>query len=479
MSLEWIGVVFLLLGAWLLWSAPERLLSLQIMACVFGGSAAFSLPALGGATVAPGFAVLLLLALCVMKFGHLHSLLDAVAPRQAGFPLLLLVLWSMLSAVLLPRLFAGSVEVVSMNRSNVVLGMVPIEALAPGSGNITQTAYAAGELMVFAVALVFLRLEGGLARAGRALLWLAGLNLLAAAIDLGGYYSGLGNLLEPLQTANFAFMPEAAFGNVKRINGTFPEASAFAGFTLPLMAFCYVLWRERCWPRISGPLALGSLLALLLATSSAGYGGLGVYGALVLLISFVQGLRPGGRSHLWHYLGLGLSGALLLTALLALLPAVREQAWEIIESTLLYKAGSSSAIERGEWNLVSWHAFLETWGLGTGMGSARASSLPMVLLSNIGLPGCLLFMAFIGRALLARLPAGLDATQRSIVIAARHALLAALIIASLVASVFDLGVMFYLLCAIACCPSLLYASRHQQVLAPDRSSTALPAGVAA
>ncbi|MDO6387299.1 MULTISPECIES: hypothetical protein [unclassified Uliginosibacterium] len=470
MSLEWIGVVFLLLGAGLLWSAPERLLSLQIVACVFAGSAAFSLPALGGATVAPGFAVLLLLALCVLKFGHLHSMFEAMAPRQPGFPLLMLVVWGFVSAAVLPRLFGGEVDVVSMNRSSVVLGAVPVETLAPGSGNITQSVYAAGELVVFAVALVFLRLEGGLERAGRAMLWLAGLNLIAAVIDLGGYYSGLGNLLEPLQTANFAFMPEAAFGNVKRINGTFPEASAFAGFTLPLMAFCYVLWRERCWPRLSGPLALGSLLALLLATSSAGYGGLGVYAALVLVISFCEGWRPGGHTHLWHYLGLGLAAALVIGAILALLPAVREQAWDIIENTLLYKSSSSSAIERGEWNQISWQAFLDTWGLGAGMGSARASSLPMVLVSNVGLPGSLLFLAFLARVLLAKLPAGIDATQRALVIAARHGVLAALIIASLVASVFDLGVMFYLLCAIACCPALLYVPRRTPQARPVMAS---------
>lgn len=457
MVLEWVGMIFFLIGICLLWSAPERLLGLQIIACVFAGSAAISLPAVGGATVAPALATLLILMFCVIKFGHLNNLFSAMAPGQAGFWLLLLLVWSVFSAIVMPRVFAGDITVISMNRASMIPGqLIPLEALKPGSGNITQTAYIAGELFVFAVALIFLRLENGPNSATKAIMWLAGLNLLAASIDLFGYYSGLGNLLEPLQTANYAFMPEASFGSIKRINGTFPEASAFAGFTLPVFAFCYVLYREKLWPRISGTLALGNLFALLLATSSAGYGGLAVYGLLVLSGSFMSGLRRGGKTHLGHYLILIACGVLAVATLLTLMPTVREQAWSIIEDTLLYKSESSSAMERGEWNQISWYAFLDTWGLGAGLGSARASSLPMVMVSNLGLPGSLLFMAFLYRVLFGKLPEALDHTHRSIVTAARHAVAAALILASLVASVFDLGVLFYILCAISCSPALLY-----------------------
>lgn len=461
MVLEWIGMVFFIVGVCLLWSAPERLLGLQIIACVFAGSAAISLPAVGGATVAPALATLLILMFCVLKFGHLNNLFSAMAPGQAGFWLLMVLVWSVFSAIAMPRIFEGDVIVISMNRASMIPGqLIPLEALKPGSGNITQTTYIAGELFVFAVALIFLRLEGGLELATRAILWLAGLNLLAAGIDLFGYYSGLGNLLEPLQTANYAFMPEASFGSIKRINGTFPEASAFAGFTLPVFAFCYILYREKLWPRISGALALGNLAALLLATSSAGYGGLAVYGALVLLGSFISGFRRGGKTYLGHYVLLITCGLLAVLALLALMPSVREQAWSIFEDTLLYKSETASAIERGDWNNVSWHAFLDTWGLGTGLGSARASSLPMVLVSNLGLPGSLLFLAFLWRVLFGRLPDELDKTHRNIIKAARHAIMAALVLASLVASVFDLGVLFYILCAISCSPALLYRPEH-------------------
>lgn len=474
MALEWIGMVFLLVAMVFLWSRPERLLGLQIVATVFGGSAAISLPALGGTTVAPALLCLLILSLCILKFGHLNNLFECMRPGKAGFWLLMLTGWGMLSAAVLPRLFAGDVSVVSMNRAAFGAGDgVPIDLLIPGSGNITQPLYVAGELAVFSVALIFLQLENGLQLAARAIIWVAGLNVLAACIDLFGFYSGLGNLLEPLQTASFAFMPEAAFAGIKRINGTFPEASAFAGFTLPVLAFCYVLYREGLWRRTTGPLALASLVVLMLSTSSAGYGGIALYAAGVVAVSIASGFRRGGQTYLMHYLALAGWGALAITVLLIALPSLREQAWSIFESTLLYKGESSSALERGEWNLVSWNAFLDTWGLGVGLGSARASSLPMVLVSNLGLPGTLLFLAFIHQVLRGRLPDELDPRHRVIVRAARHGVGAALIVAVLVASVFDLGVLFYVFCAIACTPAMLYRP------AAAANLRALPGGVPA
>lgn len=466
MSLEWVGMVFFAIGLILLWSAPERLLALQIIACQFAGSAALGLPALGGATVAPGLAMLLILFICVVKYGHLGSLFEAMNAPHAGFWLLMILVWSVVSATLMPRIFAGDISVIAMDRNAFSAGtQVPVIPLGPGSGNITQTAYVAGELFVFCTALVFLRLHNGLRTAARAMLWLAALNLLAAGIDLFGYYSGLGNLLEPLQTAGYAFMPEASFGSIKRINGTFSEASSFAGFTLPVLVFSYVLYREGLWRRFSGPVALGSLVALMLATSSTGYGGLGIYGLAVLVVSFLSGLRRDGRTYLWHYLGLALWGGVALTIALLALPDLREQAWTIFENTVLYKGETASALERGDWNLVSWEAFLGTWGLGAGQGSARGSSLPLVILSNLGLPGMLLFLCFIGKVLAGKLPEGIDPLHRKIVIAARHAVFAALATALISATVFDLGVMFYVLCAIACAPSLLYVSERP---APDR-----------
>ena len=89
-------------------------------------------------------------------------------------------------------------------------------------------------------------------------------------------------------------------------------------------------------------------------------------------------------------------------------------------------------------------------GIGVGLGSARASSFALVLLSNVGVPGTLLFLAFLGRVLVPPPAAATDADDAEPVRrAARHAVLAGVIAATVSGVVFDLGVAFYAYAAAA------------------------------
>ena len=69
----------------------------------------------------------------------------------------------------------------------------------------------------------------------------------------------------------------------------------------------------------------------------------------------------------------------------------------VIDSTVGGKVHSRSGIERATWNWQAWSNFVDTYDLGVGLGSARASSFPLVVLSNRGLPGGLMFSAFLWR----------------------------------------------------------------------------------
>jgi hypothetical protein len=123
-------------------------------------------------------------------------------------------------------------------------------------------------------------------------------------------------------------------------------------------------------------------------------------GLAVLLLIF-------GISWLWRLLTGGLSRrdmALLLAAgagsATVLGFPVRggqlDPAARLIETTLLEKADSASGSERFYWNQKSWMAFLDTHGLGVGLGSSRASSTFVAILSQLGIAGALLFgFAFI------------------------------------------------------------------------------------
>src|SRR5271165_4296727 len=111
--------------------------------CLFGATAAIELPSLGGATILPSEAFLPFLLIRawwerpVRSFGRVH---------RAVFWLALAVAWGLLSAVVIPRLLSGYVDVKTVNRTGGRDGTFPLQ---PVSGNITQTGYACAGLAAF------------------------------------------------------------------------------------------------------------------------------------------------------------------------------------------------------------------------------------------------------------------------------------------------------------------------------------------
>ena len=77
-------------------------------------------------------------------------------------------------------------------------------------------------------------------------------------------------------------------------------------------------------------------------------------------------------------------GAVALAA-----PHVFTRVAEFAQATVLSKMQSSSGVERNSWNQQAWSNFRDSYGLGVGLGSARASGFALVLLSNVGLAGTL------------------------------------------------------------------------------------------
>jgi hypothetical protein len=135
-----------------------------------------------------------------------------------------------------------------------------------------------------------------------------------------------------------------------------------------------------------------------------------------------------------------------LTALVLELQIVTTVA-TFIDQTVLSKLESESGQERGTWNQTAWTNFLETYGLGTGLGSARASSFVLVVLSNVGVLGAVLFGGFLWSVL------RLSPRTTEVGFASRHAIAAYLIGASVSGTVFDLGALFYAFAALAAADS--------------------------
>jgi hypothetical protein len=74
---------------------------------------------------------------------------------------------------------------------------------------------------------------------------------------------------------------------------------------------------------------------------------------------------------------------------------VLEPFLRLFDTMVLEKGSSASAAERFYWNQKSLMAFLDTYGLGVGLGSSRASSTIFAIVSQLGIIGALLFMCIL------------------------------------------------------------------------------------
>ena len=121
-------------------------------------------------------------------------------------------------------------------------------------------------------------------------------NVLFAFLDLVTYATGTQWLLEFIRNAQYSLHIEEQISGLKRIVGSFTEASAFARSTLGALGFTGTLWLCGRRPALTGTLALASLALVVLSTSSTGLAGtlpvlLILYATALLRLGF-QPSRP-------------------------------------------------------------------------------------------------------------------------------------------------------------------------------------------
>lgn len=433
-----------------LFVSRSRALTLQLLWCLFGAAAAIALPALGGATVTPAVLFLPFLLACAIGERGVDGCLRQVTYPAPGFWLALLVVWGVLTAYFLPRVFAGEVMILANDRSAIDLG-IALVPLHPVSTNLTQSGYALGSVCAFVAVRALLERRGMLDQFRNAVLLLATLNCLAGAINLAEFYLGLPRLLDYVRTAGYVVFDSYEEAGLMRIQGTFAETSAFSAFTLPLFAFTLSLWLYKVRAAYSGVLALISLLLLLVSTSGTAYMGLAIYLSCLGLGLTWRGLAVGRVPRLGALSLMGVLAPLIACSVVVFEPNLAERVADVFQLTVLNKMQSSSGIERSFWNQQAWSNFLDTYGVGVGLGSARASSYPLVLLSNIGIVGTLLFFVFLLQLFQSN-SLHHASHDRAVVRASKQAILAALICASLSGTVFDLSILFYAFAAVAVAP---------------------------
>jgi hypothetical protein len=283
-------------------------------------------------------------------------------------------IWSILVTLVAPVLFDG-MTVLAPSRT------IKLAATVFTTSNIAQVIY-----LTLGVAVVLF-----LARSPRSRPELIGLLVgLTTLLSLWRYLYQLFGLPFPEgvldNSPSFAYI-ETAPNDVERFRGIASEPAGLAGSCLVTIA--YMLPRSlqlRGWRRAGALLIAAVAVYLGIVSTSTTFVVAGVAIALVAGFAAAAGflLR---RTHLSTIASV--VGCLMVIGAVWVLPIVAD----FVESTVNEKVNSSSYTDRSSANSMSMEVFLDTFGLGVGLGANRASSFVPSLLSTTGILGTLMFVA--------------------------------------------------------------------------------------
>ena len=431
----------------------ERPLIVALMASIaFGSTAIVTLTALGGSS--PLIYVVFLMALfatVALRRDIMRELGVVLTQQPLAWLVLLLALYTVVGALVLPRMFAGETTAFIPVRSGGGAGGIAEIPLMPVPGNITQSMYfVLTALSFFAFSVLLLRRETfGAIRTGF-FAW-ASVHASLGFIDLLGKIAGLGDVLAPIRSATYAMLTEVDVAGFWRIAGGYSEASAFGATTVSLLAFTFTYWRIT-QNRFALVLTAALFVLFILSTSSTAY----VAGAILLMVVLASVTTAALRDRLRK------QDLLLIAALFAALcvivgavvhsERILDPFWRLLDMMILDKASSASGEERAYWNYRSLQSVVDTVGLGIGIGSSRASSWLIAVISQLGVVGTLMigYLTFeIIRGVGVRGTGAPDDRElHAIANSARAACLAGLVTASISSGDADPGLRFYIALAV-------------------------------
>ncbi|WP_212524271.1 hypothetical protein [Actibacterium sp. MT2.3-13A] len=427
---------------------PHRGLWLAMAMAPFGAAAAFNLPALGGASIlALDLMAVTLFGLVILSRDGMRQVVGTMRMGQPGFWLLLLGLFCIMAALFLPRVFQGQTEVFSIARSEGRTAIISVP-LRPNVGNLTQLfRIGLGVLAFLALATAFRRRPDA-GRVRRAMIVVTCVHVALGWLDVISHAVGLPELLEPIRTANYAMLTESMMGGLKRMVGGFPEASSYGYLTLALFGFWLQYWVAGGRSRLGFWMLLATVVVLLRGTSSSAYVAAALFCVSFAGLAYLRRLRH--RVHrrtaaVWAVAAvLAWLGAIGLFAAYQLVDPVAAY----LDRALFQKLEGSSGVERMSWNAQAFSNFLETWMMGAGLGSIRASNWLLACLGSIGLIGTGLFLGFLGATATLREQGG-DQERAVVIRALKAACLALFCVAMLILPTPDLGIFFFMLAGLA------------------------------
>ena len=446
-----------------LYRAPVFLLALAPM----GMLAAVNLPGVGGLSIlAIDLAVVVLFAMLLSRPGGGGDMVQTFAPRGIGLALLAFLAWAALATVFFPRVFAGETEVFSIGRVANSVGIV-VRPLLPGAGNLSQLMRMALSVAAFVAVAALVRRRPDPDLILTAMTVATAVHVVMGVADVVTNWAGLEWLLSWARTANYSLTLGQRMAGLNRMIGGFPEASAYGYLSVGLFGFWLSWWfsgqgRGR-WPAFW---TLATAAVVLRSTSSSAYVGAAAL-ICVFAIHHILAVRDGTVDRRTAAIIAGVLAVLPLLVVgsvvaYALSPAIAD----FVDRILLDKLSSSSGTERMSWNRQALVNLRDTWMLGAGLGSVRASNWVAATLGTTGIVGLALYVAFLVRLFAARVA---DPQNAALTLALKFGCAGLLLRALVVKATPNLEIVFFV---VAGCVAALCVPARDTAAVPR-----LPAGV--
>lgn len=381
-----------------LWPVTRgQLLSLVLFTSVFDAASALNFGALG---VAPWlFTLVAGLAIKTLR-GHKPFQFTPGVNRFALKLLLLFILYTSWSGLVYPFVFRGVMVINSHSSSPAPLSW--------GISNLAQLCYLSAAAVVYLSALGSSREE-----LASALKWYVRGCITAALFAVYQLANAVMHVPYPssilYSSPSHVIYNSYMINGMWRLNSTFPEASSMATYMAPAIALLGwdVVMQPLSAVRISCLILM--VASLLFTVSTLGYLCLSfLLLAAPILYAFhaftKRALAPGKVVIALFILGAGIT--------LYLTTGAGVMVHKVIRSVLLDKENSQSYRDRASSSAAAMETASETYYMGAGWGSVRASGLMYVLLGNVGIVGSALFVGFIASLflpMLRRNPAPRDA----------------------------------------------------------------------
>lgn len=364
----------------------------------------------------------------------------------SGVLLLFLIFYSVISSYFFPRMLTGITDVFSLQRGLRITALTP---LAPSSGNITQPLYLFSDALLFL--LTYFAVKADYRMGFRIVAVIAGVTGFFALLDIAATFVPLSAIWDQIRTANYSIMPSQTVNGIRRVIGGNAEPSSFSTLAVSLFGFYASLFLSGSQQRHL--LAAGAFLLLtLMALASTGFSALAAVGVALgagVAARFIA--RGVGRQVLIIAMIL-VPIAAVIGLVIANTPPAMDFIERVLNQLIFGKLETSSGEERLSWTRQGLTNFMDTYGLGVGLGSNRSNGLLAVALSQVGAPGTALLFAFIMTSFMRSLTRTNERTREpaaALFRASRTAAFAIFVAGMASGTRVDLGPIWFTLAAIA------------------------------